>query len=154
MASNTTRRIARLAWIVPLLLLLLALDQAKVAFDLQRTFERGTPAAAEVLAYEDSDRVDVTYGYVSLRVPLPGGGVLTKQKMSLPTSLLPRVEGERTLDVRVRPGAAQEVVIAKLMPAHLLIAASQSGICFLGALLFGAGVFFWNRSLRRQEAAA
>ncbi|MFQ5570610.1 MAG: DUF3592 domain-containing protein [Rhodothermales bacterium] len=151
MASTASRFVARLLWVLPGILLFLTVNQAKVAVDIRTTWEKGTPAIAEVFAYENSDRADVTFGYVSLRVPLGDGEVLTKDRLSLPKTLLPRLEGQASLDVRVRPGTAQEVVIAKLMPAHWLIAASQSGMGLIGALLFGAGVFWWNRYLRRPR---
>ncbi len=150
MVSTSARIIARVLWFLPALLLFLTLYQAKAALDLRATWQQGTPASAEVFDYKDSNRADVTYGYVSLRVPLADGQVLTKEKLSLPKTLLPRLEGQQMLEVRVRPGAAQEVVIVSLMPAHWLIAASQSGMAFMGALLFAAGVFWWNRFLRRH----
>ncbi len=150
MPSNAARLIARILWILPALLIFLSLNQAKVALDLRATWEAGTPATAEVLTYEYSNRADVTYGYVSLRVPLPDGQALMKEKMSLPHSLLPRLEGQETLAVRVRLGAAQEVVIAQLMPTHWLIAASQAGISLIAALIFFAFVFWWNRYLKKK----
>lgn len=154
MPSNAAQRIARLLWFAPALLLFLTINQAKVAHDLRQTWRTGTPAVAEVLAYENADRVDVTYGFVNLRVPLEDGTVLVKDNLSLPSTLLPRVEAAETLAVHVRPGAAQEVVIDSLMPAHWLIAATQAGMAFLGALFLGTGVLWWNRLLRRQAAAA
>ena len=150
MESNTTRLVARIAWVLPLLLLYLTFDQAQVAHDLRQTWELGAPATAEVLAYENADRVDVTYGFIDLRIPLSDGTELVKEKLSLPHTLLPRVEGEQTLAVHVRPGAAQEVVIDRLMPAHALIAAAQAGMALIGALLLATGLFFWNRWLRRK----
>ena len=147
------RVIARILWVLPILLLLLAVNQGLVATQLKATWEHGDPAYAEVITYEHSNRADVTYGYVSLRVPLADGSVLTKEKMSLPHSLLPRVKGEQTLAVRVRSGAAQEVVIDRLMPAHWLIAASQVGISLLGAVIIWVGVYWWNTLLRKERAS-
>lgn len=148
---DATRLIARLLWIVPAVLLFLTFNQVKVAYDLRQTWEQGTPATAEVLAYDNANRVDVTYGYVSLRVPLPDGRVMDKDRLSLPPTILPRLEGETELAVHVRPGAAQELVIDKLMPAHWLIAAGQAGMSFFGFLLFGGFVLWWNRYLQRQR---
>ncbi len=147
------RTVARILWVVPLLLLLLSLDQAKVAYDLHATWRQGERATAEVIEWERSNRADVTYGYVSLRVPLGDNRVLVKDKMSLPYSLLPKLEGATTLDVHVRQGAPQEVVIDRIMPAHWLIAASQVGISLIGAALFFAGVYWWNAHLRSQSDA-
>ena len=150
MPSNAARLIARVLWLLPALLFFLTFTQVQVALDLRATFEAGVPATGEVVAFDNTNRADVTYGYVSLRVPLADGRVLMKEKMSLPHSLLPRLEGQETVVVRVRPGAAQEVVIAQLMPAHWLIAASQAGISLLGALIFFTGVFWWNRYLKKK----
>ena len=150
MALTTSRTVARLLWIIPILLFLLALNQAKVAYDLKQTWDHGTPAMASVTEYDESNRVDVTFGYLNLRVPLPDGGVLVKRKMSLPTTLLPRVADKKELAVHVRAGAPQEVVIDALMPAHWQIAAAQAAICLLGAGLLAFGTYAWNRYLKRK----
>jgi len=148
--SDTSRLIARALWVFPALLLFLVVNQTMVAVELRATWERGYPAVAEVLAVENTNRADVTYDYISIRVPMADGQVLTKEKMSLPHSLLPRVGGHKTLEVRVRPGASQEVVFASLMPAHWLIAAAQAGMSLIGLLIGATGVFWWNRYLHRQ----
>ena len=150
MALNTTRLIARLLWIPAVLLVLLSINQVNVALDLRETWEQGTPATAEVLAYDRSNRVEITYGYVNLRIPMPDGTVMVRRKMSLPTTLLPRVENAKTLQVHVQPGADQEIVIDRLMPAQWLIAAAQAAMSLMGALLIGIGVFYWNRYLERE----
>ena len=148
------RIVARILWAVPPLLLLLSANQARVAYELRTTWLQGERATAEVTAWERSNRADVTYGYVSLRVPMADGTALVKDKMSLPYSLLPRLEGAATLDVHVRRGAPQEVVIDRIMPAHWLIAAAQFGISLFGALLLFTGVYGWNAHLRRQADPA
>ena len=125
-----------------------------MAINLKSTWERGTETTARVTSYENSHRADVNYGFVSLHVLLEDGRILERDRMSLPHSLLPRLEGKSQLAVRVRPGAAQDVVIDDLMPAHWLIAASQFGISLLGGLLLFIGVFWWNRPLWRQEDPA
>ena len=122
-----------------------------MAINLKSTWERGTETIARVTSYENSNRADVNYGFVSLHVLLEDGRTLKRDRVSLPHSLLPRLEGKSRLTVRVRPGAAQDIVIDDLMPAHWLIAASQFGISLLGALLLFIGVFWWNRTLWRQE---
>ena len=149
-ALNTTHLVARLLWIPAVLLILLFIHQVNVALDLRKTRNQGTPATADILAYESSDRVDVTYGYVNLRVAMPDGTVIERRKMSLPTTLLPRVKGAETLQVHVQPGADQEIVIDRLMPAQWLIAAAQAAMSLMGALLIGIGVFSWNRYLERE----
>lgn len=150
MTSRAQLILARLAWFAPALLLFLTVHQAITAVQLRGTWLHGEPAIAEVTEFDNTDRVDVTFGYVNLRIELEDGRVLEQTQMSLPYTLLPRVEGEKRLEVRVRQGAAQPVVIARLMPAHWLIAATQSAIAFFGALLLGYAVFAWNRYLSRH----
>ena len=147
--SKSLRLVARLAWLAPALLLVLTVYQIQAAYDLRATWIQGQPAMAEVTFYENVQRYDVTYGYVNLEVELPDGQMLTRKHLSLPTTLLPRIEGQEQLAVHVRPGADQEVVIDALMPAQWLATAGQAGMAFLGFLILSIGIFLWNRHLRR-----
>lgn len=150
MAVSSTRVIARLLWFFPILLLLLALHQWDVAQDLRTTLENGQPATAQITAFESSDRVDVSYDWVSLRVTLPDGQVLEQEQLSFPHTFVPLLEGKETIDVRVSPGADQEIVIVPIGRAHWRMAAINAGISLLGFLMVGGGVFAWNRYLRRK----
>lgn len=151
---SLTRIVARAAWILPAFFFLLTLHQAKVAYDLDVTRTQGTPVTAEVLEVHKETRVDVTYDYVSVRAQLPDGTTIERQRLSLPHSVVPPLEGKKTLEARVLPGAAREIVITeKIGPTPVVatqwhIAAINAAISFGAFLLFGAGVFFWNRSLR------
>ena len=158
MASKRIRIIARLMWVLPALLLLLAINQAKVARDVRHTLEAGLPATAEITNVQKENRVDVTYDYVDLRVVLEDGRVLTKETLSLPHSLFPLIENQETVEVRVLPGAAQEIVIASTggPEARLVarpqwrLAAINAAMSFIGFVIFAAGVFAWNRYLGRR----
>ncbi len=145
--SSFQRWLAKVAWVVPIGLFILAADQANVASDLFQTLRDGEPAVATVTEYERIDRADITYGYVSLTVPLPDGSVLTREKMSLPHSLMQRLEGEDTLEVRVLSNADQDVVIAMVASTQWKIAAIQSGISLLASIFAFVGVMAWNRLL-------
>ncbi|MCY4170569.1 MAG: DUF3592 domain-containing protein [Bacteroidetes bacterium] len=144
------RIIAKFFCIVPVLLIGLAVNQGYVALELRQTWSEGIPAMAMVEAFETTNRADVTYGYVHLQVTLEDGQIIENERMSLPQSLWPRVKGQDSLQVYVRPDAPQEIVISRLMPAHWLIAASQMGISLFGAILSGLLAFFWNRALRNK----
>jgi hypothetical protein len=144
------------AWLVPVLFFGLALHQGKVVYDLNATASRGTPATAEVLEMHKGNRSDVTYDYVSLRVDLPDGGTFTREKLSLPHGIVPPLLERETLQVRVNEGASIPIVITeKIGPTPVVNTqiriAGVNGLMSLGAaLLFGVGVWFWNRSLRRE----
>jgi len=147
------RMAARGAWALPILLVLLCGHQAKVAVDLTSTRTNGTAATAEVLDVHLERRVDVTYDYISLRVPLPDGGSLTKEKLALPHSLVPALQDKETLNVRVQPGAARDVVVTEAIGSTTVvdtqrrIAMMNTAISFAAALLFAVGIFYWNRTL-------
>lgn len=150
MDTSPSRIVARIAWIVPLFFLGLFVHQANVAYGLRKTLTEGQPAEAQVLDVHMENRVDVTYDYASLRVELPDGQVITKEKMSLPHSLIQLLENKETVNVRVRPGASQEIVVTELGPTQWRIAAMNAAMALGAALVFGLGVFFWRRYLRRE----
>lgn len=141
--------VARLLWVFPVLLIVLAVYQADVARDIRDTLRFGEPATARVTGFESSDRVDVTYDYVSLTVEL-NGRVIEHERMSLPHSFAPLIEGKEEIDVVVRPGSDQEIVIQELGRAHYRIAAINAAMALVGGLLLGTGVGTWHSYLRRK----
>jgi hypothetical protein len=149
-ASTVIHYIARTAWIIPVFFLGLFGHQTYVAYHLQKTLTEGQPATAEVLEVHMENRVDVTYDYASLRVELPDGQVITREKMSLPHSLVQLLENRETVDVRVRPGAVQEVVVAQFGATQWRIAAMNAAMALGAALVFGLGIYYWDRYLRRE----
>ena len=150
MERQSVHWVARFMWIVPIALLLLTLNQAKVAYDLHYTLENGIAAIADVLEVEVNERVDIPYGYVSLSVDLEDGRRIVQEKMSLPYTLLPSVRYEEELEVRVFPEADQPIVIKDIASTQWKIAAVQSLMGFVGFMMAAAGVFAWNRYLREK----
>ncbi len=143
--------IAKIFWTVPVVLIGLAVNQGFVAHQLRLTWSQGVEAMAMVEGLEMTNRADVTYGYIHLRVTLDDGQIIENERMSLPQALWSRVKGQDSLSVSVQPGASQEIVINRLMPAHWLIAASQMGISLVGAIVSGVLAIFWNRALRKSS---
>ncbi len=150
MIKNASQVVARLLWIFPALLLFLTVYLGKAAIDLYETLHEGVPAVAEVTELEISNRVDVTYDYVSLRVALPDGQVIERERLSLPHSLAPSLAGQSTLQVRVRPGAEQEVVIERIARPQWRIALTNAVMSFIAFVIGVVGVGWWNRYLSRQ----
>jgi len=148
--ASLSRIAARTAWILPVFFAGLFIHQAIVAYQLQATLTQGELAEAEVLEVHMENRVDVTYDYASLRVELEDGQVITKEKMSLPHSLIQLLENSETVPVRVRPGAAQEMVVANFGATQWRIAALNAAMALGAAIVFGIGIFYWNRYLRRE----
>ena len=153
MPSRFQTVLAKAAWIVPVILVGLGVHQGKVAVDLRTTLSEGLSATAAVTEYERVDRADVTYGYVNLEVPLPDGRTLSREKMSLPYSLIQEIEGRDSLQVHVLPDGSQTVVIDMVAETHWKIAAIQSGVSLVAALMAFAAVFGWNRNIAASAEA-
>ncbi|GMQ80927.1 MAG: hypothetical protein BMS9Abin05_0356 [Rhodothermia bacterium] len=139
---------ARIAWIVPLLLLFFSGYFTKVTIDLGRTAKDGISAVAEVTRYDRSDRKDITQAELDLRIPLPDGSTLVREKLSLPYSIAHRVEKD-TLHVRVLKGSSQEVIISSIVGTQRRIAASNAIMTFIAMLMAFVAVFIWNRSVKK-----
>jgi len=147
MSSNT---VARVAWILPAVLLLLTVHQVVTAVNLGRTLDEGQQAMAEVTRYERSDRKDVTHVELDLLVHMPDGTSFERNRMALPYSIGHRVEAE-SLEVTVLPGGGQEVVITQIGRTQASIAWSNGAMSFIAFLMAFIGVFSWNRWLARKE---
>jgi hypothetical protein len=155
-ATSLPHRIAQFAWLVPVLFFGLSLHQVKVAYDLHDTKLHGVEATAEVLEMHKGNRSDVTYDYASLRITLPDGEIMTRQKLSLPHGIVPPLMERETLKVRVRKEASIPIVITEtigptpVVDTQMRIAAINFAMSLGAALLFGVGIWYWNRSLRRD----
>lgn len=156
MNTSLLQRVAQVAWLAPLLLFGLSLHQGKVVYDLHTTKVNGTPTTADVLEIQKGERSDVTHDYVSLRGELPDGSSFERSKLSLPHGIVPPLLDRETLDVRVQKGASIPIVITEpigstpVVDTQMRIAGLNGLMSLGGALLFGLGVWFWNRSLARD----
>lgn len=148
MPTLRSRFVARLLWIFPAILLFLTINQIKVALDVRETLNRGVPRTAEVVEIYKTNRVDVTYGYVQLRVPTDGGVI--ERRLSMSISLLPELAGKDSVEVRLLAGEDQEIVVTAVARTQWRMAAINSAMSFVGLILLTIGVGAWNRYLRRE----
>ena len=144
---------ARSAWALPVLLVVLCGHQAKVAGDLTSTRTEGTEATAQVLDVHVERRVDVTYDYISLQVPLPDGSTLTKDRLALPHSLVPALQEKETVSVRVQPGAAREVVVTEAIGSTTVVSGPAPAMFTSARASSGAILPGWTkgRSVGRRS---
>lgn len=152
-ASKSVRTIAKVVWGIPVLLLLLGINQVRVAQDIRSTLAEGASAQAEITDWHLDERADVKFDYVSLRVPLASGDVLVREKMPMPHSLIYLLENKEEVAVRVREGAAQEIVIEEVGSTQWRIAAMNAAISFFTVLMAGFAILMWNRHLNKQAVA-
>jgi hypothetical protein len=61
------------------------------------------------------------------------------------------VRSPETIDVIMEPGAEQ-VVLAPYQRSQVQLTFINAAMSFVGFLVFGTLVFFWNRHLSEQEA--
>lgn len=142
---------ARLLWVFPALLFLLAANQAIVTMNLRETVRTGAVVRAEAVAFSTTDRADITMASVHLRVPGTGGSY-TEHVLPLPITFVRSLEGSDSLDVFVsgRSELSPEVVIAAIGRAQWRLAGINGGIALFGCLLLSWGVYAWNRYLRKK----
>lgn len=140
--------IARLLWIFPAILLFLTINQILVAVDVRETLTRGAPARAEVVDIHTTNRADVTYGYVQLRIPTAKG--MVERRLSMPLSLLYEIRGADSLDVRLLTDDDVDVVITAVARPQWRMAAINAAISFVGLMMLTAAVGAWNRYLKRK----
>jgi hypothetical protein len=149
MALHGSLLVARLLWVIPGIMLFLTLNQALVALDLRETVREGRLVEADVLAFNTTDRADITMASVHLRVPMADGATLERE-LPLPITFVRTLEGRAALDVFVDEGADQEIVIAEIGRAQWRLAAINGAISLVGLFLVSWGIFAWNRYLGRK----
>ena len=149
-SSAAVRWLSRAAWAIPVLLIALSAHQVWTGLELRNTLQQGTPAEAEITDFFSSGRAEIKYDYVSLRIPMDDGSTITRERMSLPHTLIGVAEDRETIDVRVRRGAAQEVVITEVANTQWRIAVINAGMSAVLGILVGIGLFWWSRTLRTK----
>lgn len=142
--------IARVLWFFPLLLVLLTINQVYVGYNIHRTLNEGMLLQAEITELVKTNRTEISYEYVNLRIVLPDGQVMLREKMTFPHSFLPEIEGKKVMDVRVLPDSPEEIVFASMGRAHWRLAYINAAMSLMGTLLLAWGIFAWNRYLRRK----
>ena len=146
----TDRSVSRYLWIVPLILTGLMAHQACVAYSVTQTWNDGIATTAEVVHYEMKAMAAQTHGIMTLRAPLPNGDSI-EQTLSMPAMLATQVRSAEQLDVRVRPGEAQQIVVAEIMRTQRRMALINVVIAGLGALFVSLAIIAWRRHLDRQS---
>lgn len=149
-----SRAVARLAWVIPIGLLALTIQQAKVTRDLNHTLEQGEAARAEVLRYFRSDRKDVTHAEVDLQAVLSDGTTRNWMNLALPYTIAHRIDEMDSVDVMVNVGGGQEVVIQEIGGTQLRIAMSNAAMALVVFLITLALVWGWNRYITREAAGS
>jgi len=141
--------IARLMWVLPLILVVITLSLVRAGLNQRATLESGELVSARVVGKVIRNRADITYGHIDLMVAVPDSDSLAV-RLPLPLSLLMSIQDLEEVDVRLVSDAAQPVMIERIAHAQWRMSLIQAAMSFMLALLVGWGVFAWNRLLSRE----
>jgi hypothetical protein len=151
MAALTKYPIARLMWFAPLLLVVISVALVRAAGQQRAVAERGQVVTATIDSLSVRERAEITHGTAYLRYTPPGASAPVVRAVELPLSFLKEMEGHEgsEIDIRVMPGDNQ-IVLGRHERAQWVLTYAFAAMAALGAVVFGALVFGWNRFLNRE----
>lgn len=151
MPPRPTYPVARLLWVLPALLVVIAAALVVAGLEQREVARSGQVVTAEVVAIETKERSEITRGHVTLRYTPPGAAEPVQRDVELPLTFLKELEEQRaqTVDVRVLPDR-QQVVFDRHARGQYMITLSSAAMAFIGAIGLGWLVGAWNRYLRRH----
>ena len=94
--------VARLLWVLPLLLLGIAVYLLWAGLGQREAATAGVPVEAEVLGITTRERAEITLGQVELRYVPPGEAAAVERSIELPLTLLKSIEARDLETVTVR----------------------------------------------------
>lgn len=142
--------VARLLWLLPLLLVVIAVALAQAGAEQRQIAESGQSVVAEILEIETQQRSEISRGHVGLRYQLPGEAVV-ERVVELPMTFLKELEVNRqeSVAIRVLPNSDQ-IVIERHMRGQWIMTLSFAAMSLFGALGLAWMVGSWNGYLRRH----
>ena len=150
--------VARLLWVLPILLVVIAVATTRAGLQQRAVAERGTVVEAEVTDLTLRERSEITTGQVSLRWTPPGADVPVERAVELPIILLKEIEvdylileeGETMTLPIVVSDATDQIVLATHRRGTWLLTLSLAAMAAFGALICAVLVGGWNRFLARE----
>lgn len=144
--------VARLLWVLPLLLLAISVALLAAGLEQRDVAEAGQEVTAEIVAIETQERSEISRGHVVLRYVPPAGGGAVERAVELPMTFLKDLQldpSQRTVAIRVLDDRGQ-VVLADHMRGQWIMTLSFAAMALMGAFGFGFMVAAWNRYLARH----
>jgi hypothetical protein len=141
--------VARLLWIFPLLLYVVAGFLFVASSSIRLTLENGEAVQAEVVEIHTTERSEYTDARVTVRFASPESVEPRVETLTLPLTLVKHLDDAERVTVRLLPGADHEVVIEEIARPQWRMALIQSFFALFGAVGLSVMIFLWNRMLRR-----
>ena len=141
--------VARLLWVLPLLLLAISAYLLWAGAEQRAAAVSGEEVRAEVLEVSTRERSEITTGHVRLRYTPPGEAAAVERTVEMPLTILKSIEarGLDEITVRARPGHDQ-IVLAPYQRGQWILSFSFAAMALVGAIGLGVMVRGWNRFLR------
>jgi hypothetical protein len=157
----SAKSVARLLWLAPILLALLAIYQGYVAWNVHRVLSQGLITTASISNNQIKRPPGLNHLKLTLEVNLPNGQVMTK-KMTLPEEEEYHLGGkdglkDGTLKVQYLPDNPQDLILIDKDKNGFSIAERQRNtslinlatlVLFIG--MIGIPIGLWNRYLTKN----
>ncbi|MEM8556753.1 MAG: hypothetical protein AAGG50_02810 [Bacteroidota bacterium] len=142
---------ARLLWVLPILLLVIAVSLGRAGLEQQEVLRQGETVEAEVVEIYTRERSEITRGEARLVVTPPGATAPESLAVELPLTFLKALEArdEPTVDVVMQAGSDQ-VVLVPYQTVQVRLTFINAAMALVGFLGLATMVFFWNQHLRRE----
>ena len=147
--------VARALWLLPLLLLVIAVALVRAGIEQRETAETGETVQAAVTGLDLRERAEITHGTVALRYPDPASGDTLDRFVELPLAFLKEIEAAYAQDsslvvpIQVREGTDQ-IILGAHPRAQWMMTFSFAAMSLFGALGLAWMVAGWNRYLARE----
>ena len=149
---------ARALWLLPALLVVIAIATTRAGLDQREVSLSGQTVEAEVIGLNLRERSEITTGQVGLRYTPPGAAAPVERDVELPIILLKEIEADMVL---VPEGQAMtlpivvsdrtdQIVLATHRRGTWLLTFSLAGMAAIGALVSALLIGGWNRFLARE----
>lgn len=142
--------IARMLWVLPLLMFVISAALLRAGMVQREVAETGALVQAEILEVYTRERSEITRGHAHLRYTLPGEAAPVERLVEMPLTFLKAMEerAQQEIALLVLPERDQ-VVLADHARGQWILTLSYAAMALMGALGLVWMVGAWNRYLDR-----
>jgi len=134
-------QLLHLTWLIPIMLIILLVQQLSVLTGIQTTFDQGEELTAVITDFRIKQIAAQTNGYVDLSFE-SSSGERVEQRLSLHVQHASRLIGMNEVEIRYRPGARYDIVITETFEYHKnTVLINLAVISFSLIILIGLSIF-------------
>ncbi len=143
--------VARLLWVLPLLMFLISGALLRAGLGQKNAVDFGEAIEARIDSLDIRERAEITHGAVYLSYTLPDGTIVERQPVEMQLVFIKQLEGQEgeTIQIRVDEESGQ-IVQEEHGRAQWILTLSFAAMALVGALGLVWMVAGWNRFLKRE----